>query len=241
MARATNAMITFTDLNYMITNNGFRQKISFSNSSECMTKAEIEARAYIYITDELTRTSNRLVPYQKIIRGLYVSAPSTITTAYPAQSFTFDLEVDGLWSISDNASWITVSPSSGEDNQSGITVSLTQNTGGGARTGVITVSSETGQSYTITITQNISSGADTDPISLGYHSSNAEDACLDYVSSPFTYYMEDGKNFYTNAYMFANAAGTVKAAQGWYSNGTDSRFWNTSLDQFTAQTPCLEP
>ncbi|MEE1963554.1 BACON domain-containing protein [Allomuricauda taeanensis] len=235
MARSTNAMITYNDLDYMVDNEGFRAKTTIPTSNRCMTKSALEASTYVYFTD--TYANNQLVPYNHIHRGLYVSAPADIETFAPAQSFPFDLEVDGNWSITDDRTWITVTPSSGEDNESGITVSLTQNTGS-ARSGTITVHAiDANQYYYIDITQAEPTGVDVDPITLGYSASDAQDACLDYVSGPFTYYITAGRTFYNAISIFVNDPGATYLPAGWVSNGIDARYWTGS--NFTAQTPCV--
>ncbi|WP_228235970.1 BACON domain-containing protein [Allomuricauda sp. M10] len=237
MARSTNAMITFNDLKYMVDNEGYRAKTTIPTSTKCLTKSALETYSYIYTTGFPVYVSNRLVPYNHIHRGLYVSAPAEIETFSPAQSFPFDLEVEGNWSISDDSSWISVSPSSGEDNQSGITVSLTSN-GGSARIGTITVYAvDADQYYYIEITQLASTGVTVDPITLGYSNVDSQDACLDYASAPSTFYIQDGRTFYTTNYIYVNSPGTTHMPAGWVSNGTDARYWTGS--NFTAQTPCV--
>lgn len=237
MARSTNAMITFNDLDYMVDNLGFKAKSAIPSSGQCMTKSDVEAYSYVYFTGSPAYSNNQLVPYNHIHRGLYVSAPSTINTASSAQSFTFNLEVEGNWSISDDSGWISVLPSSGEDNESGITVSLTQNTGS-ARSGTITVwGIDANQFYYIDINQSAPSGVSVDPILLGYDVSTSQNACADYENAPFTYYINAGSNFYTANFIYVNNPGVTKLPAGWVSNGTDARYWTGS--NFTSQTPCI--
>lgn len=237
MARSTNAMITFNDLDYMVDNLGFRAKITIPTSSKCLTRSALETYSHVYFTGLPAYSNNQLVPYNHIHRGLYVSAPSTINTSSSAQSFPFNLEVEGNWSISDDSGWITVSPSSGEDNQSNITVSLTSN-GGSARSGTVTVHAiDADQYYYIDITQAAPTGVSVDPILCGYGASTAQQACVDYNDSPVTFYMNAGSTFYTATSIYINDPGTTKVPAGWVSNGTDARYWTGN--NFTSQTPCI--
>lgn len=77
---------------------------------------------------------------------------SSITVDADVTSFTFNIESNVSWSISDNQNWLSVSPTSGSNNRNNITVTLNQNNGS-QRSGTITVSASGVPNRTIAVTQ----------------------------------------------------------------------------------------
>ncbi len=86
---------------------------------------------------------------------LTVSA-STLTLAAAASSGSVSITSNVNWTVTDDQSWLTVSPTSGTGNAT-LTLSATANTATAARTGTVTVSGG-GITRTLAITQSASSG-----------------------------------------------------------------------------------
>lgn len=226
MARETLAMTTFNDARYMNSNLDFKARTSIPVSNECMTKSDIENYLYAHITG--TYSSNQLVPYNRIGRGLYVSITSK-SIGYSSGSFTFVVDFDSDFNITDNASWITCSPSSGTG-QTTITATYALNPNTSSRPATITINAYTiGQTATISVTQNANPGVAVDPISLAV-GSGTSNACSNYASNNrSTYYIEDGKTFLSTNKLYTNSSGTTLAPSGIYTNGSNVRQWNGSI------------
>jgi mannan endo-1,4-beta-mannosidase len=86
---------------------------------------------------------------------LTVSA-STLTLAAAASSGSVSITSNVNWTVTDDQSWLTVSPTSGTGNAT-LTLSATANTATAARTGTVTVSGG-GITRTLAVTQSASSG-----------------------------------------------------------------------------------
>jgi hypothetical protein len=86
------------------------------------------------------------------IKALSVT-PSDQDTGSEAGSTTFNISSNTSWTVSDDAPWLTVNPSSG-NNDGTLTVSFTANTLTSPRTGTITISGTGVNSRSITITQD---------------------------------------------------------------------------------------
>jgi (4-O-methyl)-D-glucuronate---lignin esterase len=81
-------------------------------------------------------------------------APSTVNVAAAANSAdTFNITSNTSWTVTDNQSWLTVSPTSGSNNGT-VTVTAQENTGASARTATVTVSATGVPSRTVTVTQS---------------------------------------------------------------------------------------
>jgi (4-O-methyl)-D-glucuronate---lignin esterase len=81
-------------------------------------------------------------------------APSAVNVAAAANSTgTFNITSNTSWTVTDNQSWLTVSPTSGSNNGT-VTVTAQQNTGASARTAAVTVSATGVPSQTVTVTQS---------------------------------------------------------------------------------------
>ena len=78
-------------------------------------------------------------------------APTTLSFAAAASSSAIAVTANVSWTVTDNQTWITASPTSGANNGS-FTVSATANTGTAARTGTVTVTGG-GLTRTIAVTQ----------------------------------------------------------------------------------------
>jgi hypothetical protein len=86
------------------------------------------------------------------------AAPGAVNVAAAANSAdTFDITSNTSWTVTDNQSWLTVSPTSGSNNGT-VTVTAQENTSASARTATVTVSSTGVPSQTITVTQSGSGG-----------------------------------------------------------------------------------
>jgi hypothetical protein len=81
-------------------------------------------------------------------------APSTVNVAAAVNSAdTFDITSNTSWTVTDNQSWLTVSPTSGSNNGT-VTVTAQENTSASARTATVTVSATGVPSQTVTVTQS---------------------------------------------------------------------------------------
>jgi hypothetical protein len=84
--------------------------------------------------------------------------PSAVNLAAAANSSdTFDITSNTSWTVTDNQSWLTVSPTSGSNNGT-VTVTAQENTSASARTATVTVSATGVPSRTVTVTQSGSGG-----------------------------------------------------------------------------------
>lgn len=76
----------------------------------------------------------------------------------------------------------------------------------------------------------------TDPLLLGYATTSGPDACADEVTSPLTRYVPVGDLFLVATVLYQNAAGTIPAQAGYYSDGAKWRYWNEV--SFTTEDFC---
>lgn len=79
-------------------------------------------------------------------------SPTSLTLGAAAGSGTFGITSNVSWTVTDNQTWLTVSPTSGSNNAT-ITVTATQNTATTARTGTVTVTGG-GLTRTVAVSQN---------------------------------------------------------------------------------------
>ncbi|UXP32203.1 Ig-like domain-containing protein [Reichenbachiella agarivorans] len=82
----------------------------------------------------------------------YLTVSPVSNFASSTGSKTANISSNVSWTVTDNQSWITVSPTSGSGNGS-ISVTVTANTSSSARTGTVTVSASGVAAKTITVTQ----------------------------------------------------------------------------------------
>jgi (4-O-methyl)-D-glucuronate---lignin esterase len=83
---------------------------------------------------------------------------STLNVAAPLNSAgTFNITSNTSWTVSDNQSWLSVSPTSGSNNGT-VTVTAQGNTSASPRTATVTVSATGVPSRTVTVTQSGSGG-----------------------------------------------------------------------------------
>src|SRR5215510_5109808 len=81
-------------------------------------------------------------------------APGAVNLAAAVNSAdTFNITSNASWTVTDNQSWLTVSPTSGSNNGT-VTVTAQENTGASARTATVTVSATGVPSRTVTVTQS---------------------------------------------------------------------------------------
>jgi mannan endo-1,4-beta-mannosidase len=119
----------------------------------------------------LTRTITVTQAGQSSSNNLTLSA-STLSLAAAAGSGTVSVTSNVSWSVSDNQSWLSASPTSGSGNAT-LTLTATANTGTAARTATVTV---TGGSITrtLSVTQagQSSSGGCSNPVTFSGNSGN---------------------------------------------------------------------
>ena len=89
---------------------------------------------------------------QPAVTNTLTIAPTSLSFAATASSSTVTVTSNGGWTVTDDQSWISVSPASGSNNGS-FAVSATANTGTASRSGVVTVSGGGLTPRTIAVTQ----------------------------------------------------------------------------------------
>ena len=75
-------------------------------------------------------------------------------------------------------------------------------------------------------------------VSLGYDVASGAVACSDYVSSPVNKWIPYGQSWNVATFLWNDAAGTVKAISGYYSNGPKWRYWDDISETFTSTAFC---
>ncbi len=99
----------------------------------------------------ITQTSVPATVFGPATSTLSVS-PTALSFSSPASSALVTVTANVSWSVSDNATWLTVSPTAGSSNGS-FTVSATANTATTSRTGTVTVTGG-GLQRTVAVTQS---------------------------------------------------------------------------------------
>ena len=89
---------------------------------------------------------------QPAVTNTLTIAPTSLSFAATASSSTVTVTSNVGWTVTDDQSWISVSPASGSNNGS-FTVSATANTGAASRSGVVTVSGGGLTPRTVAVTQ----------------------------------------------------------------------------------------
>ena len=241
MARVSNAMVTFNDLSDMITYNNYVQRNPIPSSNRCCNAQDIEEHLYATV-DDFGYTSLRRIPFRLIKQEIYLSTIAWFPN-YTAQYFDFNIQYSGSWTITDNASWLSINVTSGTGNLTGNRLVVQQNNITSSRTGIMTITdASTGASNQITVTQGAFPPVATDPVSLGYNSSSYPSAC---GASRTTYYIPDGQTWQSATKLYGNSIGNVIAPSGWYAGERDNvfnpdmvRYWNSSTEAFTTYEDC---
>jgi hypothetical protein len=102
-------------------------------------------------------------------------APGAVNVAAAVNSAgTFNITSNTSWTVTDNQSWLTVSPTSGSNNGT-VTVTAQENTSASARTATVTVSATGVPSRTVTVTQT---GSAPYPAMIGVGGSNLNNSAL---------------------------------------------------------------
>jgi hypothetical protein len=110
-------------------------------------------------------------------------SPATVNVAAAANSTgTFNITSNTSWTVTDNQSWLTVSPTSGSNNGT-VTATAQANTSTSARTATVTVSATGLPSQTVTVTQSGGGGACTIPPMPSYASLPSNS----FLPDPFTF------------------------------------------------------
>ena len=238
MARVTNGIVTFNDLQYMVDNLNYVQRNPIPSSHKCCNTVDIESHIYAFVND-FGYTSNRRIPYQLIKPEIYLSSIAWLPN-YTAQYFDFNIIYTGNWTITDNQSWISVSVTSGTDNYTANRISILQNNSTSSRVGVMTITdASTGATNTLTVTQGGFPPIATDSISLGYHVSYYPTAC---GASKTTYYIPAGQSWGAATALYTNSIGNSNAVAGWYAADLAfpandlCRYWNGT--NFTTSEDC---
>lgn len=143
---------------------------SFTVSATANTGATARTGTVTVTGGGLTRTVS-VTQAAATSTTLNVSA-NALSLAAAAGSQTFTITSNVSWTVSDNQSWLSVSPTSGSNNAT-VTVTATANTGTTSRSGTVTV---TGGSLTrtVAVTQagQVSSGGCSNPVTFSGNSGN---------------------------------------------------------------------
>ena len=157
MARVANSMVTFQDLDDMVSFEGFSYVTNPitppSNLNTCATKLDVLG----YLDVDLTRNiaDNQLVSYSIIVPPAITDeltiSPTSRTVNSSEQGDAINVISNTSWTISESLSWASVNTSSGSGNET-VFLTVIENTSNSSRTGTITFT--TGQvTATHTITQ----------------------------------------------------------------------------------------
>lgn len=221
MGRTGNSMITFDDANFMVQNEGFVQKVGgVLSGGRCMTKSEIESSLVVDPSSFSTYSSNQLVPYSRINRGLYITPLSPKNVVYNVGSFNVSIQASEEVSITFNDSWLNRVGNSVIIADTTQTITVQTNTEGASRNGTITFSTAS-QSLVYTVIQAGNPGVAVTLMSVGYNA-NSTTACNNYPNN--TVYLENGTSFFFGR-IYSDSSGLNLAPSGWYSDGSNRRFW----------------
>ena len=146
-------------------------------------------------------------------------SPSSQSVSKSAGKTTFSISSNVSWSVSDNASWLSVSPTSGSNNGT-VTANFTENTSSSSRTGTITVSGS-GMSRKVTVVQEGSSTTsnyiNVTPSNKNVSSSSGQTTFS--VSSNVSWSVSDNASWMTVSPSSGSNGGTLTAS---FSENTNS-------------------
>ena len=205
---------------------------AISNESETVTiPSNISSGTYylFFVADyqgiisESNESNNEGYRQVTIIDPPYLSlSTNTINVSSIAQNQSFSINSNTNWTVSDDANWLTVSPTNGSNNGT-VTVSYSENTSTSQRTATITVSGTGVSSQTITVIQ---AGAtytlSVTPNSLNVNSSSGNKTFN--INSNTNWTVNDDANWLTVSPASGSNNGTITVS---YSE-------NTSTSQRTA-------
>lgn len=163
------------------------------------------------------RNYGGVVPFLDIV-------PTEIQVGVLGFNFQITITSNISWTVTDNAPWISVSPSAGSGNGS-VTVTYTTNPGA-SREGTITVSGPGVASKFCEVVQQ-GSGNPTTPVQLGRSSTDPSIAC---TIGTVQYYLPAGQTWGNATTIYQDAGGTTLAPGGyWYSNQSTYRRWENGV------------
>ena len=156
--------------------------------------------------------------------------PWTVTAL--AQGLTVGFLCYGTPVVTTDApSWITGIDTHGEINGTGQNIVAIGKNTGAQRVGNITITvTQPLGTYVITTSVTQQAAISTTPVTLGYSATDGDPtACNNFVFSPATYYVPTGFDFSTATELFDADVGYSYAAPGYYSDGSNWRFWGGTL------------
>jgi hypothetical protein len=155
--------------NYTV-NNGFTEGPENDMSSSTGTVGYKSATGASETPSVTNSNVNRQVLIGFVVKAnsggptLSVSPTSLSLAAAAGSSGTFNITSNTSWSVSDDQTWLSASPTSGSNNGT-VTVTAQENTSDLARTGTVTVSGTGVSSQTVTVTQSgVGIGCDVPPM-----------------------------------------------------------------------------
>lgn len=239
MARTSNGIVTFKDLQYMVDNMGYVQKNPIPDSHRCCRKQDIIE--HIYADVDTLYASNRLIPFGLIKRQMVLD-PIAWSPTYSAQFMNFNIIYDGAWTATTNAGWININIPSGTGNTTNLMVVQMNSSTTSTRSGTITVTAtSSGATGTINITQGMHPVIPTSSVQLGYSVSYYPDSCN---ATKNTFYIPLSSSFGSTTVLYNGSNGNSFATAGWYSgmsggfpNRAIARYWNGS-NSFTTTEDC---
>ncbi len=229
MARLTNGMVSYADLDLMVTEEGYEYNPDTpplpANLNKCVTTSEIEA--YLFADVTAAFPANRLVAYQHIVRAL---STNPISLAYGENGGlkTLTIKTNNAWTATEGVAWLSLSQTSGTGDLT-INVTATQNTGVSRNTNITVTDTVTGAVTLVGVSQLEATASATTAVSLSEQSGSAATSCTVFNDGFFeTLYIPQGQNFSNATNLYVNSTGTIDAGSGWYSNGVIARNWNGS-------------
>lgn len=233
MARQSGKFITFNDLRFMINNEGLFLRNNFTDSNYFVRKDALQNAIYADNQPINVYSANNYVTYDKVQTGIFANEPDPINVPYTAGNTSITVIAPNGFTITDNAAWLSFSPTSGLSGQE-VTATFTLNTITSTRSATITLTdSSTGQTYVFTLTQAANPGVATTPVLLGYSNVNGGNSC---IAGSSTYYIPSGQIFDTATNLYTNSSGTNPAPSGYYSDMSIWRFWSGAA--FTSSGFC---
>lgn len=234
MARTTNGIITWEDMDLMVSSEGYAynpdQPSIPSNKKKAATKSELLE----YLDAGLNRSysNNQLVNYSDVFKALSVS-PLFLGISSGGGNPTFTITTSNSWTASEGVSWLSLSSTSGTGNRT-ITVTASANGGSSRSTNITVTDTVTGATKTISVSQSATAGIPTTAITLAVQMPSASVACSQFSGNGETIYIPQGSTFANTSSLYTNSLGSISAPSGWYSDGVRARNWNGS--SFTGST-----
>jgi len=231
MARVTSAMISWADMDDMVTYEGYRYLLDApalpANMNKCANYVEIPT--YIYCNISGTWANNQLVAWNYISRKISTDPEALYWTA-TGSGKSLTIYTPNAWTASESVSWLSLSATSGSGNTT-ITVTAQTNVTTSQRTANITVTdTTTSDTFIVAVTQEAGTGVAVSPINITIQESSAANACANYPDFTEILYIPTAETWATATKIYSDSNGvTVFNGSGWCSNGVVARNWTGTV------------